>query len=245
MNIYNNTVLITGGGSGIGLEIAKQFDELGNTVIIVGRDKQKLIQALSQLKQGVAISADLTNATDLNRLVTIISKDFPSLNILINNAGIAYGYSLTAATNAAEHAMEEMNTNFISAVTITEKLLPMLSKQPAAAIINNTSITAIVPALMMPTYSASKAALHSYTQALRLALQETRIKVFELMPPLVDTDLSKRLTAEKMKPSEVALELIYALQQDIYELHPGKTASIHKLFLSSPVEALKQLNGII
>ena len=120
-----------------------------------------------------------------------------------------------------------------------KKLLPLLATQIESAIVNVSSVVAFVPG-SLPTYSASKAALHSYTLSLRIALAKaTNVKVFELMPPLVDTEFSKEIGGHNgVPPSFVAEAFVAALEKDEYEIHVGRTADIYKLFLSSPAEAL-------
>jgi uncharacterized oxidoreductase len=245
MNTTNNTVLITGGGSGIGFEIAKLFSENGNHVIITGRNEKRLQDASSKLKNVNFIVSDVSNEQDVNQLVAKIENDFPALNIVINNAGRSIVYNLAKENiNGLDKSMEEMATNYFSVIRLTEKLLPLLKKQPAAAIVNVSSISAFVPTHVLPTYSASKAALHSYTQALRVTLDKsTTIKVYELMPPLVDTDFSAEIGGSNgIHPSLVAADLLKAIASETYEIHVGATADLYQLFRSSPEDALKIMN---
>jgi uncharacterized oxidoreductase len=244
MNITNKTVLITGGGSGIGFEIAKLLSQKGNKVIITGRTETKLEKAAAQLNNVSIIATDVNNETDVDSLVNKISKEFGGLDILINNAGSAYSYKLAEGANAYDKATEEIQTNYLSIIRLTEKLLPALKASKEAAIVNVTSIVAFVPGINLPTYAASKGALHSYTRALRYTLAlTTGIKVFELMPPLVNTEFSAGVGGiNGIPPLEVAEGLIVGFEKDEYELHIGKTADIYKLYLHSPQEALNTLN---
>lgn len=166
------------------------------------------------------------------------------MDILINNAGHAYYYDLNTTTGVAAKAAEELQTNYLSIIGLTEKLLPLLQKSDEAAIVNVSSIVAFVPSNIIPTYSASKAALHSYTQSLRYSLSKTgSIKVFELMPPLVDTEFSSEIGgANGIPPSEVADTLISAFEQDVYEIHTGNTAGIYELSRTAPADAFKAMN---
>jgi len=245
MKTTNNTVLITGGSAGIGFEIARLLSAKGNHVIITGRKEERLKNAASQLQNVTAIVSDVSEADEVNQLTERLYKDFPELNIVINNAGHALLYDITApGVNAFEKAQEELLTNYLSVIRLNEKLLPLLKKQDEAAIVNVSSIVAIVPG-SLAGYSASKAALHSYTHSLRLALEDSSaIKVFELMPPLVDTEFSAEIGGKNgIPPKQVAEDLYRALQNDEYEIHVGQTAQIYQLFLSSPSEALKAMNG--
>jgi uncharacterized oxidoreductase len=146
--------------------------------------------------------------------------------------------------NAYDKASAEMETNYLSIVRLTEKLLPALKKSEEAAIVNVSSIVAFVPGVNLPTYAASKAALHSYTRALRHTIaKKTGIKIFELMPPLVNTELSVEIDGKNgIPPLEVAEGLIKGFENDEYEMHIGVTADIYKLYLHSPQEALINLN---
>ena len=246
MQTTNNIVLITGGSAGIGLEIARHFVRLGNRVIITGRDRDRLDRAVSELGGGVTgIAADVTSAEDQDRLAARILKDFPGLNILVNNAGVASVFRLGAGADAVQKAASEMQTNYFAVLGLTEKLLPVLERQHEVAIVNVSSIVTFAPAINIPTYSASKAAVHAYTRVLRLTLaKSTNVKVFELMPPLVNTDLSKEIGGSGgIPPAQVAEALLDALARDEYEIHVGATGDIYRLYLTSPEKALEALNA--
>lgn len=244
MNTTNNTVLITGGSAGIGFEMAKQFAARGNKVIIAGRNAERLKKAAAQIAGVTAIQADVTNKEDVAKLVKTITTNHPDLNMLINNAGSAFVYTLDGESDAYSKATSEMDTNYLSIVNLTEQLLPILRTKADAAIVNVSSIVAFAPSAVLPTYTASKAALHAYTKTLRYTLKDTSIKVFELMPPLVDTEFSVEIGGHNgIKPSVVASELIEALERDNYEIHVGDTAAIYQLSLKSPQEALLAMNN--
>ena len=242
MNTSNNTILITGGTAGIGLESAKIFAAAGNKVIIIGRDKQRLDNALAVLPGVTGIVSDVSKQSDVEALVATIQKDFPQLNIVVNNAGRAIIYDLTGGDNGFENAEDEMLTNYLSVIRLNEKLLPVLNAQPSAAIVNVSSVVAFVPG-SLATYSASKAALHSYTQSLRISLQRKgNVKVFELMPPLVNTEFSAPIGgANGVSPTVVAQDLFDGIANDTYEIRTGNTQIIYELYLKSPEEALKAM----
>jgi uncharacterized oxidoreductase len=246
MKTINNTVLITGGSAGIGLEIARLLAEKGNKVIITGRDEARLKSALSKLPDVIGFACDVTKEGDVDKLIDTLKKDFPTLNIVINNAGKANLSKLTESSDIFQKAGEEILTNYLSVLRINEKLLTLLSSQTESAIVNVSSVVALVPNHGMATYAATKAALHSYTQSLRIALaKSTRIKVFELMPPLVNTDFSQEIGgANGISPVIVAEDLINALENDTYEIHVGMTAEIYGLFHASPADALAAMNAI-
>ena len=244
MNTSNNTILITGGSAGIGFAIAKQLTSLNNHVIITGRDEQRLQKAAAQLANTTAIVADVSDPKDVDRLVKTLYKDFPKLNIVINNAGKAFAYDLvTEGANGFEKAGEEMLTNYLSIIRLNEKLLPLLRRQQQAAIVNVSSIVSIVPNHMIATYSDSKAALHSYSLSLRHALRQTPVRVFELQPPLVNTEFSAGIGGAKGIPaSQVADDLVKALSTDNFEIRVGNTEDVYHLYLSSPDAAFQALN---
>ncbi|MBD2755869.1 SDR family oxidoreductase [Spirosoma validum] len=239
MKTTQNTVLITGGSAGIGLEIAKLLDQKGNYVIITGRDQQRLDKALGQLTNATGIISDVSKKEDAEALAATLTRDFPALNLVINNAGRAILYDIANSEGGFDNAQDEMLTNYLAVIRLNEYLLPLLKAQPESAIVNVSSVVAFVPG-NLPTYSASKAALHSYTQSLRIALSRTsNVKVFELMPPLVDTEFSAIINGKSgIAPSAVAESFIEALETDTYEIRVGKTQYIYDLYLKSPEEAL-------
>lgn len=244
MNITGKTILITGGGSGIGFEIAKQLIK-DNRLIITGRNRQKLDDALGKLSNTVAIEADLTIESDVNHLVQQIEKEYNDLSILINNAGCVYFYTLSENADAFKKSQEEFSINYFAPVRLTEKLLPLLKKQQEAAIINVSSLLGLSPMVIVPTYSDSKAALHSYTQSLRHSLaKETNIKVFELIPPLVSTELFAQAGGKEngISASVVAQDLLKAVNEDKFEIPVGQAEQLYTGFFSGSAKAFSIIN---
>ena len=246
MKTTENAILITGGSAGIGFEIAKLFSAQGNKVIITGRNQNLLDKALSQLTNASAIVGDITKKEDVGKLVATIKKDYPQLNMVINNAGHAALHNLLDDSDSFGIAEQEMLTNYLSIIRLNQHLLPVLQEKEEAAIINVSSVVAIVPgAAGTSTYSASKAALHSYTFSLRTTLTQanSKVKVFELMPPLVNTRFSSEIGGENgIPPLEVAQALLDGLNNNSYEIHVGQTQYIYDLYLKSPEEALNAMN---
>jgi uncharacterized oxidoreductase len=245
MKTTNNTILIVGGSAGIGFETAKLLADAGNKVIITGRNQQRLDEALAQIPNATGIIGDISKEEDTESLVAAIKKDHPELNIVVNNAGQAHLYDIGNSKNAFDLAQDEMLTNFLAIIRLNEKLLPLLKTQPEAAIVNVSSIVAFVPG-QIPTYSASKAALHSYTQSLRISLERSsNVKVFELMPPLVNTTFSHAIGGENgIAPIVVAQALLDGFANDEYEIRVGNTQLIYELYLKSPAEALAAMNPV-
>jgi uncharacterized oxidoreductase len=245
MKTTANTILITGGSAGIGFAIAQKFITEGNNVIITGRNEARLKAAAEKLGGNVtAIAADVSKPDEVEALVQRVTNDFPNLNVLINNAGAASAYKLDSEADTFANAQEEIVTNYLSIIRLTDKLLPVLKQQHESAVVNVSSIVAFVPNTFLPTYSASKAALHSYTQSLRLTLEASSVKIFELMPPLVNTEFSKEIGGENgIAPHVLADDLLEAFANDTFEIHTGATADIYRLNQTDPVAALLAMNN--
>jgi uncharacterized oxidoreductase len=246
MNIENKTILITGGATGIGFSIARKLSLRGNQLIIAGRREDKLKEAVAKLPQASYVIADVTKEADVENLVHQVKTKFGGLDILVNNAGVATAYPLDSEEGVYEKARFEMDLNYLSVVRLTERLLPFLKASKEAAIINVESIVSYLPATVLATYSATKAALHSYSQSLRLVLQRTHphVQVFEVFPPFVDTDMAKGFDAVKLSPDEVAQDIYNALQKNEYAVRPGITKEVYLSFLQSPEATLRQFNNI-
>lgn len=247
MKTTGNTILITGGGTGMGLEAAKQFHAMGNSIIMVARNEERLKKEAAKLKNASILVCDLSIEEDLHRLVATVKEIHPKLNMVFLNAGIAANYKLFNLDDSYRVSIHEMVTNYNSVVMITQALAPILSDKDNASIIITTSGVAFVPDLQHPTYSATKAALHSYTLSLRLALeqQKSKVKIFELMAPLVDTPFAKGIDSDqKMPASTVIQKMIAKLEINEYEMHIGLTKEIVKKTKKSTQEALHFVNGI-
>jgi uncharacterized oxidoreductase len=230
MKITDNTVFISGGSAGIGLEIARLFSANGNKVIINGRDQQRLDKALQQLNGASAIQGDLSIEEERIRIADKLSKDYPGVNVIINNAGAAYTYSLADSGKAYDYAKDEITTNYLSIIHFTELLLPVL-RTKESAVVNVSSILALLPNTGVATYAASKAALHFYTQSLRDSLSDTQVHVFELLPPLVNTEFSAAIGgANGITPQEVAEELLAAFETNQFDVPVGQTKVVHQVF---------------
>lgn len=244
MEITKKTVLVTGGGSGIGYATAKLLSEKGNKVIIAGRNAGKLEKAANEL--GVSyIVADVTDADAVNSLVKKLETEHSDLSILINNAGVGFVHKLGEGANAVDKARQEFETNYFAPVRLTEALLPLLRKQPEAAVVNITSNVAFHPLVVLPTYSDAKAALHSHSVALRLTLStDTNIKIFEVMPSLINTDATKDMGGEQHGlPPEVAAEDIYnGINEDRYEIFVGEASQQHADYFADPKAAIAKFN---
>ncbi len=189
MQQTNNTILITGGGSGIGRALAEAFHKQGNQVIIAGR-RQSVLDETTAANPGMrALPLDIENPDDFQRFVAEVKTEFPTLNVIINNAGIMKPENLQAGIDDLQIAETTIAINLLGPMRLTAALLPLLQAQPQATIMTVSSGLASVPLALTPAYCATKAAIHSWTQSLRYQLRGTSIEVIELVPPYVQTEL--------------------------------------------------------
>jgi uncharacterized oxidoreductase len=188
MNVSGNTILITGGASGIGLALAWRFYGKGNTVIVCGRRADKLAEAEQRMPGIRTYVCDVADPGERESLVRSVTADAPDVNILVNNAGVQRRVDMSEAENW-EPTRSEIAINLDAPIHLTRLMLPHLSGKKGAAIVNVTSGLSFVPLANVPVYSATKAALHSFTLSLRWQLRPTGVDVVEIIPPAVDTDL--------------------------------------------------------
>jgi len=189
MQTTGNTILITGGGSGIGRGLAEAFHALGNQVIISGRRQTALDETTAANPGMQSLTLDAADPASIRSFATRLAGAYPSLNVLINNAGTMKPENILKNPDDLAASEAIITTNLLGPIRLTAALLPVLAKQPRAAIINVTSGLAFVPLAMTPSYCATKAALHSYSESLRYQLRNTAIEVIELIPPYVATTL--------------------------------------------------------
>ncbi|KVM86874.1 SDR family oxidoreductase [Burkholderia stagnalis] len=188
MKLSGNTVFITGGTSGIGRALAEAFSERGNKVIIAGRRKA-LLDEISKQHPGIdTVELDVGDAAQIRTVAAQLIERYPALNVVINNAGIMPFDDAGGALDD-EQAVGLVNTNLLGPVRVSAAFVEHLKRQPDATLINNSSVLAYVPLAATALYSATKAAIHSYTLSQRFALRNTSVRVLEIAPPWVDTDL--------------------------------------------------------
>lgn len=188
MRHNGNTILVTGGGSGIGQALAHRWHDAGNNVIITGRRRQALDQAIAGRERMHAYVLDVTAPDAVESFARQVTKEHPQINVLVNNAGIYSAEKITAHRDLFD-AESMINTNILGPIRMMNAFIVHLATQAEAAIINVSSGLAFVPYPAAPTYSATKAALHAYTAAIR-PLLEGKVEVIEIVPPQVQTELS-------------------------------------------------------
>ncbi|MDP4089381.1 MAG: SDR family NAD(P)-dependent oxidoreductase [Bacillota bacterium] len=189
MDLSGNTVLITGGASGIGLALTERFINAGSEVIIAGRREDKLREAKARFPGIHTRVCDVSDERDRLSLFNWVKNHFHDFNILVNNAGIQQRINLLNAANSWSYYNNEIAINLDAPIHLSLLFAPVLLKRKSAAIINISSGLALAPGVWVPVYSATKAALHSFTVSLRLQLEKNGIRVFEVFPPAVNTDL--------------------------------------------------------
>lgn len=214
MQRSGNTILITGGGSGIGRGLAEALQADGNQVIIAGR-RQSALDATTKANPGMqSVVLDVENAGNVRSFAADVVKRFPKLNVLINNAGIMRPENLKADPVDLGDSEAIISTNLLGPIRLTAALLPHLQQQPSATIINVSSGLAFVPLSLTPTYCATKAAIHSYTESLRYQLRKTTVEVLEIIPPYVQTELMNGAEDPRAMPlKEYIAETMSILRQ--------------------------------
>ena len=234
MNLTGNTVLITGGASGIGFALARQLSDRGNRVIICGRSEESLEKAKAQAPALLTRVCDVADPTSRHALLAWLKTGHPGLNVVINNAGVQYRRSFTDAT-ALQDLDQEVSINFTAPIHLIGDVLPLLRQQPQAVIVNVSSGLAFSPMADVPVYCATKAAIHSFTLSLRHQLRATSVRVVELAPPIVDTGLGSGTRSEgtarqqMMSPEDFATEALAQLESDQVEIMVGMAANTRKL----------------
>jgi uncharacterized oxidoreductase len=246
MKLAQRTVLITGGTSGIGLELARQLQQRGNTVLVTGREQERLDAAQRLLPGLQTFKSDVSNPQDIAMLHQSVSARFPALDTLINNAGIMRNLNLNKDRDLQD-VTREIEINLSGPVRMIQQFLPHLKTRPSALIVNVSSGLAFVPFPASPVYCATKAAIHSYTQSPRVQLEGTAVTVIELAPPGVETPLFRGEFAEEtrgQKPMSVDLlapRAIAGIEAGKLEIRPGLSNVLKIMSRIAPEFMLKQM----
>ena len=225
---------ITGGGSGIGLAFAEALLQLGNQVIICGRNAAKLERARTLYPILHPIQCDISNEREVGLLLEKLGSRFPMLNVLINNAGIQNNYHFLDGISHQLEIEQEIEINLTAHIKFIDSLIPLLQRQSRAAILNITSALARVPKEDAPVYCATKAAMHIFTKALRYQLETSNIRVFEIIPPLVDTDMTRGRGRGKISPRRLVRDSLRAVERNQYEVKVEKVKFLFALYRLFP-----------
>jgi len=232
MNLSNRNVLVTGGTSGIGLGIAEAFRRAKSKVIVCGRNREKLSKVKEKFPDVTTLPCDVGDAKQREKLASEVLHRFPDLDIIVNNAGIQRYIDLKKGYGELKSGEDEIAINFIAPVELTALFIGHLIKRPSAAVINVSSGLGFMPMASTPVYSATKAAMHTYSLVLREQLKDTSVKVIEIVPPMVDTDLNKegrdaaRVEYRGISVSEYIPAIINGLEKDIDTIFYGQGEQI-------------------
>ena len=231
MKTSGNRVLITGGGSGIGLALTEELVRRGNQVIICGRRRNRLQAAQARVPGIHSRVCDISKARSRQALVDWVLSEFKQLNVLVNNAGIQRQVNFLKGSRDLGEADEEVGTNLIAPIHLSAQLLPHLRRKKEAAIVNIYSGLAYTPLAVVPVYCATKAAVHSWSLSLRHQLRDTSVRVFEVAPPMVATELAGRRNKGEdgkyvMSAEAVAVGVVEALERNQHEVALGAAANL-------------------
>jgi uncharacterized oxidoreductase len=244
MDLKNSTILITGGTSGIGLELVKQLTQQGATIIVTGRKQEALDNARRLFPKIHVFRSDVSDPQDIERLYKEVTQQFPGLNMIINNAGEMRLLDVQDTSKDLENITREIDINLTGTIRMVHQFLPYLIKKHSAAIVNVSSAIAFMPYSTAPVYSASKAGVHAYSQALRLQLDKTSVKVIELIPPGVNTNLQNDWVlppnpSQMMDVDKLVSVAIKGLLNDTPEIKPFLVNVIKFLSRLMPNQLMK------
>jgi len=241
MNFNNKTALVTGGGVGIGLAITRALVAAGAHVVIVGRDLARLERVRSELGNVSVLRADLAVEAERDRLIAaVLERDRP-LDLLVNNAGIMQYFALTDGA-ALGRLDAELALDLHAPIHLATALLPHLLARPEAVIVNVTTGLIYAPFGNTPGYSAAKAGLHGFTRSLRWQTRDSNLRVVELMPPAVDTELTRRYDGPKTDTASVAKALMAGLAKGVDEVRPGQSKALYAMSRIAPTFIFRALN---
>jgi uncharacterized oxidoreductase len=249
MKLTGRTILITGGTSGIGLELAKQLIAKRNTVLITGRDAPRLAAAKSKVPVHTYV-CDAGNPADIQKLQGMIAADFPNLDTLINNAGIMRNLDLNQARELTD-VTRELAVNLSGPVQMVQAFLAGLKARPDALIVNVSSGLAFVPFPLSPMYSAAKAGVHAYTRCLRAQLMRSNVRVVELAPPGTETPLFRAEFEKEMKGQKgmdvqaLVKQAISGIESGKSEIRPGLSNVLYVLSRIAPRIPFAQMSKML
>lgn len=243
MRLHGNKILITGATAGIGEALLNKFLSLNNEVIAIGRNQKKLQELAQRDERITSFVCDVSKAKDVGKLMLFIEQKHPDTNILINNAGIQYSYFFTEEIQWLNKIENEVNVNFLAPLKLIALFMPFLKKNDNSAIVNVSSGLGLVPKMQAPVYCGTKAGIHIFSKSLRYQLKD--IKVFEIIPPLVDTQMTAGRGKGKISPAQLADRFVRAFRKNKYEVNIGKVKLLRLINRLSPALADRIMkNGI-
>ncbi len=243
MELKGKKALVTGGGSGIGLAISNALAQHGVKVIICGRNLNKLEKAKQENANLEIEQCDVTNTDQIKNLVDTINNKYDGIDILINNAGIFEEVNYKGAIDSFAGQEREIDIDFTGPIRMIHYFLHMLKSKSESAVVNVSSGLAFVPLALAPVYCATKAGLHSWTRSFRHQMDKTSVKVFELMPPLVETEMVGKFKDQKMmKPEKLAQDFIKGVQNNKFEITPGQSSQLRMMSRFAPGFIFKAIN---
>jgi uncharacterized oxidoreductase len=239
MNLKNSTILITGGSSGIGLELVKQIGEFNQKIIITGRNSKSLAEVKKMYPFVETFVSDVSNTSQIESLAKEIVSKHPDLNVIVNNAGIMRNLNMKSNKLSIDNITDELDTNLVGAIKMIHTFLPHLLSKSDAGIVNITSSLAFVPYSAAPVYSASKAGLHAFTKALRLQLLNTNISVIEVAPPSTETPLQNEFRSiidakMNMSVEKMVSQTLKGIMAGKTEIKPGMSKIIKLMSRIAP-----------
>ena len=249
MRLSGNTVLITGGATGIGYAMAEAFLSAGSAVAICGRTARRLDEARARHPELHTRVCDISRQDERESLLDWASTRLPALNVLVNNAGVQRDIDFTEGIGEFLAGENEIDVNLEAPIVLTGLFVPLLAKNKGAAIVNVSSGLGFVPAAKMPVYSATKAGLHAYSMALRWQLSKLGIKVFEVVPPAVDTELNPAGRAKRggFKAGLSAKDFVSAamkgIENDVLEIGFGMSAGFIHASRADLDKSFEQMNS--
>ena len=235
MRISQNKILVTGATAGIGEALLNKFLSLDNQIIAVGRNEEKLQTLAQRDKRVIPLVCDISKAEELDKLILFVEQQHPDTNMLINNAGIQYNYFFDEEPQLLGRIEQEINVNFLAPLKLIALMLPTLKTNNNAAIVNVSSGLGLSPKKQAPVYCATKAGIHIFSKALRYQLEYP--KVFEIIPPLVDTQMTAGRGRGKISPEQLVEEFIAAFRKDKFEVNIGKVKLLKLINRLSPALA--------
>src|SRR5438876_6376683 len=249
MKLTSITILFTGDARGTGYELTKHLTALGNTILITGRDQAKMDRAKAAFPKIHTFRSDVSDPEAIATLYEEVTKQFPELNFLINNAGIMREINVHDKAGSLEDITREIEINLSGPIRMVKQFLPHLKTKSQAATMNVSSGLAFVPLPISPVYCATKAGLHSFTESLRVQLKNTKVKVFELAPPATtqtelygDFNFEDMKGASIMKVEDMVKVAVKGMQTDRFEIRPGQANQLKMMSRVAPGFILKQMS---